>query len=102
MADNDTAAPSGGTTDSGPLFTPSERAYFDTRGESPIEPDQKPELQPEPEQKPEAESQETPSPERQTTVPHGALAEERDKRKQAEDRARQAELQNARMEERFR
>jgi hypothetical protein len=95
------------------LFTPQEREYFESRGEKDIPPEKKQEapieekLEPtetvessEPSQQAaEGEEKETPREERK--VDHGALVEERERRKAAEDRAREAELLNARMEERF-
>src|SRR5262245_2470376 len=108
MAENDTTpAPAGAGTstpappstsaqdDSGPLFTPSERQYFDSRGEKPI-----PET-PEPRPEPQAES----APEQPAERPRveiSALHEERSRRREAEERARQAETANAVMQDRWR
>ena len=95
------------TTNLGGL-TPEERAHFDSRGEKDIpkqpeaevtasEQTRQPEQQAEQQQQPEQRQ-----PEQQQTVPQGALHEERKRRQEAEERARQYELLNARMEERFR
>jgi hypothetical protein len=91
--------------DLGP-FTADERAYFDSKGEkdipvsTPVTPAQAPAA-------PAAASEPVPpsepkAPEPQGTVPQAALHEERKRRQEAEERARQIELLNARMEERFR
>jgi hypothetical protein len=95
MAENETKTPESGSD----LFTPAERQYFDSRGDTPI-PEPAPaepaaEVVPEPAPAPAEPTQ-------QETVPYGALAEERARRKESEERARQAELMQARMEERFR
>ena len=89
-----------------------ERAYFESRGEKDIPTAAAPEL---PLEKPEASKSETPPadapkppvdapkpPEPSATVPQQALHDERKRRQEAEERARQMELLNARMEERFR
>jgi hypothetical protein len=95
-------------------FTPEERAYFDSKGEKDIpqpgqsaEPPQvgveappKAPAEPQPAEPaplvtPEAEA-------KRDKVDYGAFSEERAKRKEAEERARQMELMNAKMEERFR
>ena len=95
-------------TDDRPL-SDDEKAYFDSRGEKdiPVTPTEAPAV---PTEKPaveEAPSTVASSPQpadtaAQATVPQAALHEERTRRQQAEERARQMELLNARMEERFR
>jgi hypothetical protein len=91
------------------LFTPEERAHLEQRV-----PETPPEAAtPEPSASPdEAAAGPTPAPApaptptapppRQDTVPQAALHEERKRRQEAEERARQIELQNARMQERWR
>src|SRR5216117_4273787 len=107
-------------------FTPAERAYFNSRGESSI-PEPKPPAEPKPEPAPEPESSplaatpeepkdeepkleasvtgdESKAPvegEKQKVVDHGALHRERELRKQAEASLQEARLLQARMEERF-
>jgi hypothetical protein len=95
------------------LFTPQEREYFESRGEKPIVAETAPE--PAPPEKPEptepiepseppkeaAEGEEKETPKEERKVDYGALREERERRKAAEDKAREMELLNARMEERF-
>src|SRR5215475_932410 len=96
--------------DLGP-FSAEERAYFDSKGEkdipqppaaapaeaapvqAPAEPAAAPE--PVPTSRPEVDPN-------KAKVDYGALHEERKRRQDAEERARQMELLNARMEERFR
>jgi hypothetical protein len=87
------------------LFTPEERAYFEQRA-----PETPPEAEPSsPTEATQAAAKPAPtpspppaSPPKQETVPQAALHEERKRRQEAEERARQTELVNARMEERFR
>src|SRR5215475_11217134 len=96
------------TQDPGP-FTPDERAYFDSRGEKDIPAAATP---PNGATPPEATAPATPpagaepvptsKPEQVVQVPQAALHEERKRRQEADERARQLELLNARMEERFR
>ena len=87
------------------LFTPEERAHLEQR--TPETPPEATAPEPEPSATPEAtEAAPAPSPApspapRQETVPQAALHEERKRRQEAEERARQIELQNARMQERF-
>src|SRR5262245_42101486 len=92
-------------------LAPEERAHFDSRGEKDI-PAPKPEAAaPEPPAAPPpvtpADAPQAPpppaeKPEVQATVPQAALHEERKRRQEAEEKSRQIELLNARMEERFR
>src|SRR5215475_10839084 len=86
-----------------------ERAYFESRGEKPIpgEPDpstsgteESVEAAPEPVAAEPAEEREA-APQR-SQVDHAALQQERTRRKEAQAKARELELLNARMEERFR
>jgi hypothetical protein len=101
----DTEKPEGG------LFTEEERQYFDTRGEKPIPaaetapPPEAPEptepIEPKEPPKEAAEGEEKEPPKEERKVDYGALREEREKRKVAEEKAREMELLNARMEERF-
>ena len=88
--------------DKSDLFTKEERAYFDTRGESDIP--QAPPPQEAPTAEPVAAEKSPPStePEPEQQVPFGVLREERKRRQESDERLRQAELLNARMEERFR
>ena len=84
-----------------------ERAYFESRGEKDI-----PASPPADAPKPSADVAPVPAdaskpdapkpPEPSATVPQQALHDERKRRQEAEERARQMELLNARMEERFR
>src|SRR5215813_9712887 len=88
------------------LFTPDERAYFDSRGEKPIpqEPPQSQEPQiPQEAQQPQQpqQPQEAPPPEERSRVDYGAFHAEREKRRVADEKVRELELLNARMEERF-
>jgi|SRR5215472_3315 len=88
-------------------FTPGERAYFDSRGEKDIPPPAPPAVEPQPspaaaEPAPPAPPVEPPKPDKPEHVPIATLQEERKRRQEAEERARQTELLNARMEERFR
>ena len=95
--------------DLGP-FTPEERQYFDSRGEKDIPP-----AAPAPDPAAQAPPPDTAAPpppapadappaapDKPTSVPVATLQEERKRRQDAEERARQIELLNARMEERFR
>jgi hypothetical protein len=86
------------------LFTAEEREHFESRGEKPIPAEVSKEEPREPTEartadEGEGEPREPSKEERK--VDYGALAEERNKRKAAEDKAREMELLNARMEERF-
>jgi hypothetical protein len=88
------------------LFTPEERAHLEQRTpETPPEaatPEPSaPEAAAEPTATPAPAPAPTAPPPRQETVPQAALHEERKRRQEAEERARQIELQNARMAERF-
>jgi hypothetical protein len=91
--------------DLGP-FTAEERAYFDSKGEKDIPAATPPTGEPTPAQapaEPAAAAEPVPtSPEKQREVPQQALHEERKRRQDAEEKARNLELLNARMEERFR
>jgi hypothetical protein len=91
--------------DLGP-FTAEERAYFDSKGEKDIPAAAPPTGEPTPAQapaEPTAVAEPVPtSPEKQREVPQQALHEERKRRQDAEEKARNLELLNARMEERFR
>ena len=100
MADKQAALP----LDDRPL-SDGEKQYFDSRGEKDIPP-APPEPSAEPIPKPaEPTTADTGKPAdtgAQATVPQAALHEERKRRQEADERTRQAELLNARMEERFR
>src|SRR6266540_3891732 len=108
MADDTNVAPEGGD-----LFSPDERAYFESRGEKPLPAekpateapppaDDEPKERPEPTEAIEPREGEPKEPSKdERKVDYGALSEERSKRKAAEDKAREFELLNARMEERF-
>jgi len=99
--------------DLGP-FTKEERAYFDSKGEQPIPVASPPtgDVATPPAQTPappdgvpppaEPVSSAEAAPEKPTHVPVATLQEERKRRQDAEEKARQIELLNARMEERFR
>jgi hypothetical protein len=95
--------------DLGP-FTADERAYFDSKGEKDIPaPMPTPAAGEVPMRAPAPATASEPvpasepkAPEPQGTVPQAALHEERKRRQEAEERARQIEILNARMEERFR
>jgi hypothetical protein len=90
-------------------LSPEERAHFDSRGEKEISPPPAateptapaPAAAPTPPEKP-ADVAPPPADRPQATVPQAALHEERKRRQEAEEKARQIELLNARMEERFR
>ena len=85
-----------------------ERAYFDSRGEKDIPAEVSKDVPKEDTSAPEPAVQapppkpSEPKAELQQTVPQGALHEERKRRQDAEERAHQMELLNARLEERFR
>ena len=84
-----------------------EKAYFDSRGEKDIPAAAQDEpAEPTPQaEAPQAQGASVTSPAdtgAQTSVPQAALHEERKRRQEAEEKARQMELLNARMEERFR
>src|SRR5215510_7637419 len=88
-----------------PEFTPSERAYFDSRGESGLEaPKEAPaQAQGTPAEKPEAEPADGAGDDKpRKFVEHGAFHEERSRRKALEKELQDARIYNARMEERFR
>lgn len=83
-------------TTAGEGFSPEEKAYFESRGEastsaepSAVAPEVTAEAAPAAEQT--AEPAET----KDKTVPHGAFHEERQRRKQAEEKARALEIENA-------
>jgi len=90
-------------------FTAEERAYFDSKGEkdiptesaesAPVTSETPPKAPAEPSA---AAESAPPLKEGEKTVPQGALHEERKRRQEAEERAKQMELLNAKMEERFR
>ncbi len=95
MADEPNATPEGEAQLDLDVLTPEEQAYKDTRGgEKEVKAEVKTEAKPE-------SSEEKPAKD-DRKVDYGALAEERGKRKEAEERVRKAELLAARMEERFR
>src|SRR5262245_1166420 len=82
-----------------------ERAYFDSRGEKdipspPAPADPPPAAEPPAAEPPAAAT--PPQPPMPENVPVATLLEERKRRQDAEERARNIELLNARMEERFR
>lgn len=94
MADEPDVVPE--TTPADPdTFSPSEQNYFKSKGETPIE--TSPETAPEASETPDAEKPQEPR-----KVDYHALAEERTKRKETEEKLRHAEILQARMEERFR
>jgi hypothetical protein len=112
MADEKPATPETPATDDAG-FTPAERAYMRQEEGATPPPEPPPETPSETPAEPPAEvaqPSETPAAPKEPpkekaqpqTVPYGALAEERQRRKEAEERVRQQELLNARMEERFR
>jgi len=110
MADEKPATPETPTTDDAG-FSPAERSYLRQEEGATPPPEPPPETPSETPAEPPAEAaqpSETPAPSKEPpkaqpqTVPYGALAEERQRRKEAEERARQQELLTARMEERFR
>src|SRR5262245_29218146 len=98
MSDVETSTPESSTPDQ---FTPAERSYFDSRGESALDAPPKP-AEP-PAQAPQQDAQ---TPQEPTgdgrQVNYGALHEERSKRREAQEQLRQAQIYAARLEERFR
>src|SRR5262245_33302722 len=89
------------------FLTPDERAYFDSKGEKDIPAAATPPTgdTPPPAQEPAEPTAAEPAPtapEKQREVPQQALHEERKRRQDAEEKARNLEVLNARMEERFR
>ena len=92
--------------DDRPHLDANEKAYFDSRGQTEVplteaKPETAPETVPETHPKPETPSAEA-KPDTPPSIPVATLQEERKRRQDAEERARQMELLNARMEERFR
>lgn len=92
------------TTGAEVTFTPEEQAYIDSRGEAdkPEAGEETAEVKP---SEPSSEADQTAAgpddDKKNSMVPHAALHEQRERRKAAENRARQLEIENARFKERF-